>query len=118
MGTAIAAIIGAIIAGGTAIYTGAKQSQAMNAAQGEARALNEREYANILGQQAESRRQFNQGFAENRRQFNQTMAVNQDNTAYSRLQTQVDRVNSVLANNNELENLLINRIRGIRGANA
>ena len=117
-GTIIAAIIGA----GIAIYSGVKSSNEMDKAQRESRdiagrqeAQQKKEFAANLRIRNAELAQSAANTAENARQFNIEAGRAQENDAYTKFENQFQKLAGYMSKNQELEDLFINRLKGLRG---
>lgn len=115
IGLIAASIISGIIGAATSSSSAKAQSKVLKEGQDESRILNEK-------QMKESKRQFNtqmafgrEQFEEGKKQFDETMATNKEQTAYQRFQNRFDRFGQLMNQNENLKNLFINRISGLRG---
>jgi len=117
-----ATIIAAIIAAGVTIGTAAYQSSEMDKAQKEARgiagrqeATSERQWQDKMKLEKQAAALSAANLAEQKRQFDVTAGVRQEEDAYTKYKDHFGTLANVLANNTQLEDLFINRLKGLRG---
>jgi len=122
MGTAIGMIIATIIGAGVAIGTSVYQSSEMDKAQKEARgiagrqeAASEKQWKDRMKLEKQAAALNEKQLAEQQRQFNVTAGIRQEEDAYTKYKDHFGTLANVLANNEQLEDLFINRLKGLRG---
>lgn len=113
-GLIAASVITGIINIGTSLFSTKKQTEALDEGQREASALSEK-------QEKQRQKEFKQQSAfareqltENKRQFDESMYVNREQTAYNRYKDRAAEFGNTLAQNENLKDLFINRIAGLR----
>lgn len=115
-------IIAAIIAAGTTAVTAGYQASELDKAQKEAKGIAGRQEATSAKQwkqqMAEEKKRTAlsaANLAEQQREFNASAGQRQEEDAYTRYKDHFGTLANVMANNKALEDLFINRIKGLRG---
>lgn len=107
MATAIIGLIGAIIAGGVSLYSSSQQQGVLSEGAKESKTLSEKALARQSASDSYSQALQNKQFKENQRQFNVSMN-------YKKQQDQFEKLNGFLDQDQNLKNLFVNRLAGLR----
>jgi gas vesicle protein len=122
MEAAIGAIIAAIIGATAAGISAGVQSKNLREAQEESKQIAGRQeakenasYRDVMRMKREEMAMQKARDEESKRQFNVQAQESRENRAYTMLENQFGKLSSILSQNKNLEDLFINRMKGLRG---